>query len=114
MTQISSAPFIYVKEVWSEHSTEFYEQEAHWLLTNLAGRLRKQSFRTSQDLALSVLEYLFATDWFRSVRRGRSEAIILERKRGQIFFVIRMQDIPAIRTWANRRHQNRRHLRRSV
>ncbi len=114
MAQISSAPFIYIKEVWSEHQAEFYEREAEWLLANLGGRLRKQTFRSSEDFALSILEYLFATNWFRSVRRGRCQAIILERKRGQMFFVIRMQDIPAIRTWANRRHQSRRHLRRSV
>lgn len=111
MTQINSAPYIYLQQVWSDHPVEFYEHEAHWLLHNLGGRLRKQSFRNSPDLALSIIQYLFATEWFRSVRRGRDGAVILERKRGQMFFVIRLEDIPNIRRWSMRRRENQKILR---
>ncbi|MEZ4180057.1 MAG: hypothetical protein R3B41_00860 [Candidatus Doudnabacteria bacterium] len=102
-----SVRYVYIKSVWSDHPEKFYQKEALWLLQNLSGRLRKRNFRP--DETEEMLWYLFETEWFNSVKRGRG-ALILERKRGRIFFVVRLEDIPKIRRLAIIEHRNKRWL----
>lgn len=105
----STVPYIFIKEVWTEHEHSFYQTECEWLLTNLAGRLRKVSWRRMQTEAAELLLLLFQTDWFTSVKVGSGGAIILERRRGHIFFVIRLEDIVQIKRFGINRELRKQH-----
>lgn len=109
----SNVPFVHVKEVWTKHPQDFYQQQCQWLLENLGGRLRKLSLRKFETELVCILLFLFETDWFRSVRVVGGEAVILERRRGQMFFVIRLQDIAHIKRYGQSKYQKNQYLRKS-
>ena len=106
----SPTPFIIIREVWTEHDSEFYFRESEWLLASLAGRLRKISFQAIENEAMNQLLYLFKTDWFRGVKIGSAGTIILERRRGHIFFVIRRSDLRKIKEHGMHIHVRNRYV----
>ncbi len=109
----SQTPFICIREVWTEHEHSFYKEECEWLLQNLAGRLRKISWRRIQAEAEDLLLMLFQTDWFTSVKVEKGGAIILERRRGHIFFLIRLEDFLKIKKYGTAQQQRNQYKKKT-
>ncbi len=81
-----------------QHDQIFYNKELQFLLQEIANRLAKLSVRGFEgDLKELLAYWLFITDYFRYVKVGSGDAILMSRRRGGLTFGFRIRDLEKIR-----------------